>query len=97
MEYFTPTNILFLITIATVLVNIYLSLKKPQERGEIVDAVFKVEFDNLKQKLDLIQNNDLHEIKGKIDTHIINQNTNDREVSAKFARLEAQIEMLIKK
>jgi len=97
MEYLTPTNILFLITIATVLVNIYLSLKKPQEKGEIVDAVFKVEFDNLKSKLDLIQNNDLHEIKGMINTHILNQNANEREISDKFARLETKVEILMKK
>ena len=62
MDLFTPTNILFLITLATVLVNVYISLKKPQEEGVTNDAVMIQKFEGLCEKLDIIKNNKVKEI-----------------------------------
>ena len=84
-------------TILTFCISLYNSLRKPQETSQTNDAVFNTELKNLTTKLDLIQNNDLHEIKGMFNAHVLNQNTNEREVSDKLARLDTKIEMLMNK
>lgn len=96
----TPENISIVMQIATLLGIIYAvynSFRKPQEQGEINDKVFDEKFANLTKQLETIKNNDLHELKGMFNTHVLNQNANEREVSDKIARLDTKLDFLLKK
>lgn len=96
----TPENISIVVQICTLLgiiFGVFLYFRKPQEKDEIYKAVLDEKFKILAEKLDLLKNNDLHELKGLMDRHIMNQNISEREVSDKLARLDVRLETLIKK
>jgi len=93
----TPTILTLIIglgTILTFIFSVWNAIRKPQEKSETNDAVFANELKSLSEKLTLIQNNDLHELKGMFNTHILNQNSNEREVSDKLARQDERLKMI---
>jgi uncharacterized circularly permuted ATP-grasp superfamily protein len=96
----TTENISIVLQLATVIgviFAVYLYFRTPQEKDEVFKAVLDEKFKNLSEKLDLLKNNDLHELKGLMDRHIMNQGISEREVSDKLARIDTKLEMLNKK
>lgn len=105
---FTLQNITFLIAIVGAVFGVFLYFKNPQEKLQTEDAVLGLEiknlnrnledkFSSLKESIELIKNNDLHELKGMFQMHVQNQNVSEREISAKLASLDTKIEFLLKK
>lgn len=76
---------------------IYNSLKRPQEKSEINDAIFDAKFLSLENMVKKIELNDLHEIRGMMNTHITNQSVYEREMAEKLGGILARLDILIKK
>jgi hypothetical protein len=76
---------------------IYNSLKRPQERSELNDAVFNNKFLSLENMVKKIELNDLHELRGMMNTHITNQAIQDREIAEKIGGILAKLDILINK
>jgi hypothetical protein len=94
---FNLNTILQIITLIGVLFAIYKYFRKPQEKSEINDAIFDVKFLALQDMIKKIELNDLHELKGIMNTHMTNQTIYEREVSNKLGGMEAKIDLLINK
>lgn len=54
------------ITIASLLFSCYLYFRNPQVKSDQIDALMAQEIKNLTEKLQLLMNNDIHEIKGML-------------------------------
>ena len=76
---------------------IYASLKRPQEKSELNDAIFDSKFLSLENMVKKIELNDLHELRGMMNTHITSQAVHDREIAGKLGGIEARLDILIKK
>jgi len=76
---------------------IYNSLKRPQEKSEVNDAVFDNKFLSLENMVKKIELNDLHELRGIMNTHITNQAVYEREMAEKLGGILARLDILIKK
>ena len=62
-----PLDIIYLsITIISILFSCYLYFRNPQVASEQTDALMSQEIKNLTEKLQLLMNNDIHEIKGML-------------------------------
>lgn len=97
----TPTAITFAIGICTLLtfgVTLYNSVRKPQQKGEITDAVFAEKFTHLAEKFESkfqdmkdgvvkIMQNDMQELKSDVREHVKNQIINEREISSNFSKM----------
>jgi len=97
---FNQANLSIIIQVITLLGiawAIYNSLKKPQEKSEVNDAVFDTKFRSLEDMVKKIELNDLHELKGMFNTHITNQNSYERDMCGRLGGIEAKIDLLIKK
>lgn len=94
---FNLNTILQIATLLGLIFAAYFTLRKPQEKSEINDAVLDVKFETLEKKLELIKNNDLHELKGMFNTHIANQSIYERETASRLGAIEAKIDILINK
>jgi len=93
----TITYALGIIALLNVVAMVWNSIKKPQVKSELNDAVFDVRFSSLEKLVTEMKLNDLHELKGLMNAHIVNQNTYEREMSDKYARLDENIKFLINK
>ena len=100
MEYLNTTNIIFLITILTVGINIYFSLRNPQEKSETTDAVFDERMKNYEKTtekaLELALNHS-HTVEMKLDKHISESQDVAIRGAEKMGSIEAKLDMLIKK
>ena len=86
-----------ILTLLGIVWAIYNSLKKPQEKSELNDAVFDNKFLSLENMVKKIELNDLHEIRGMMNTHITNQAVYERETAGKLGGIEAKLDILISK
>jgi hypothetical protein len=84
------------------------SLKKPQEVSEINDAVFDEKFKGITDKFDTrfqdmkdgvvkIMQNDIQEVKSDLRGHIQSQSIYERETACKLGGIDAKLDILIKK
>jgi hypothetical protein len=96
----TEDNISLIIQICT-LVGIgwavYNSVRKPQEKGELTDAVFSERFTQFDRELANLRDNHIHSLGLKLDSHVEAQTKNEMQVCEKLARIETKIEVLIQK
>jgi hypothetical protein len=93
-------NISLLIQLCTLLgiiFGVFLYFKKPQEKGEIVDAIFETRFTQFDRELANLRDNHIHTIGVKLDAHIETQQRNEMIVCEKLARLESKVDLLLKK
>ena len=97
----TAENISIVLQIATfigIVFAVYLYFKKPQITSELNDAIFTEQFKNLTDKFDdrfqdmkegviKLMQNDLHELKSDVREHIKNQIINERSVASDFTKI----------
>ena len=96
----TEQNISIVIQIATLVglvFGVYLYFRKPQEKGELTDAVFAQRFTQFDRDLANLRDNHIHTLTTKLDDHIVSQQKNELTVCEKLARIETKIEVLITK
>lgn len=62
----TPSNITFILGVLAIIFSIYNYFRNPQVKSEQTDALMSQEIKNLTEKLQLLMNNDIHEIKGML-------------------------------
>ena len=92
-------NISLIIQVCTLLGigwAVYNSLQKPQQRGELTDAVFSERFTQFDRELANLRDNHIHTLTQKLDKHITDQGANEMLVCEKLARIETLIETLKK-
>jgi hypothetical protein len=92
-----------IITLVGIAFSVYLFIRKPQERSEITDAVFAEQFKNLASNFDTrfqdmkdgvvkIMQNDLQEVKSDVREHARNQIIYERENTAALSKLTTILE-----
>jgi hypothetical protein len=97
----TEENISILIQICTlvgIVFGVYLYFRRPQEKGEITDALFaekinfiterfETKFQDMKDGVVKIMQNDMQELKSDVREHVKNQIINEREVASNFSKM----------
>jgi hypothetical protein len=87
---------------------IYASLKKPQEESITNDKVFEEKFTALSARFDTrfqdmkdgvvkVMQNDLQEVKQGLKDHVTNQGIYERDMAEKYGRFDAKLDVLINK
>lgn len=96
----TEENISIIIQITTligIIFAVYLYFRKPQEKSEINDEVFKVQFDALEKTVINLRDNHIHTLDEKLSKHICESQDAALRSAEKMGAIEAKIDMLIKK
>jgi len=107
----TEENISIVLQIATligIIFAVYLYFRKPQEESIINDKVFDQKFCGLSEKFDTrfqdmkdgvvkVLQNDLQEVKNGLRDHVSNQGIYERELAGKIGGIDAKLDSLIKK
>lgn len=91
----TEDNISIVIQIATLvgmIFAVYLYFRKPQEKGEVNDAVFDVKFEALEKMVANLRDNHIHTIESKLDLHIDNQNKSELTMAKTIGRIETLLD-----
>jgi len=97
-----------LLTLFGFIFGVYLYFRKPQEKSEMNDAIFAeqfrhlsetftTKFQDMKEGVVKVMQNDMQELKADVREHVKNQIINEREVASKLAALDTKLEILIKK
>jgi hypothetical protein len=108
---FNQANLSVIIQVVTLLGvawAIYNSLKKPQEESITNDKVFDQKFLSLTEKFDTrfqdmkdgvvkVMQNDLQEVKQGLKDHVTNQGIYERDMAEKYGRFDAKLDVLINK
>jgi hypothetical protein len=84
-------DIPFIIQICTLLGIIwavYNGVSKPQQKGELTDAVFSEKFTQLDRDLATLRDNHIHTLGQKLDKHIEDQHNSELMICEKLARIE---------
>ena len=90
-------NIYLIIAVASAVFAVFLFFRKPQEKGEVNDAVFDTKMSALKDLVINLRDNHLHTLECKLDKHI-EENQRDAIKTAEInGRIEAKLDMIIKK
>jgi signal transduction protein with GAF and PtsI domain len=100
--------ILGILAIAGTAFGVYNYIRKPQEKGEINDAVtdekikaivdnFNTRFQDMKDNIVKVMQNDLQEVKSELRSHVSNQSISEREYACKLGEISAKLDMIIKK
>lgn len=74
-----------------IIIGVYIFLRRPQEKSELNDAVFRSEFNSLEKTVTNIRDNHLHTLEIKLDKHICDNQTK----SELDARWQGRIETLL--
>ncbi len=90
---FTPTNILAVLGIVGFVFGMYKGLTGPQINSDKRDALMQQEIKGLTEKLQLLMNNDLHEIKGMLER----QTARFIELAVQVGKLETKVDERIPK
>jgi hypothetical protein len=96
----TEENISMVIQIATlvgIVFGVYLYFRKPQERGEITDAVMEEKFTQLDRELANLRDNHIHTVTTDLRNHIIESQGAALASAEKLGRIEGKLDMLINK
>ena len=86
-----------ILTFIGVIFAVYHFFKKPQEKSEIVDAVFDTKFCNLEKTVINLRDNHLHTLETKLDQHIAQNQMYMLETTKTTTRIETLLEQLLKK
>ena len=100
MTALTQETLTFIIGIGTILSLIfgyYNSIKKPQQKGEVVDARFDERFNALKDIVINLRDNHLHTIETKLDDHIKENHDYCIKQAEQYGKILGLLEQVIKK
>lgn len=95
-------------TLIGIVFAVYLYFRKPQEDSIINDKVFNEKFKALSEKFDTrfqdmkegvvkVLQNDLQEVKKGLTDHVTNQGIYEREMAGNIGKMDAKLDFLIKK
>ena len=90
------TYMLGISAIISIVLSVWTTIRKPQEKSELSDAVFSTKFDSLEKIVVNLRDNHLHTISERLDTHIKEQSKNELLVCEKLARIETKLETILK-
>lgn len=96
----TEENISIVMQIATLLgvvFAVYLYFRKPQEKSEINDEVFRVQFDALEKTVINLRDNHIHTLDEKLSKHISESQDVALRSAETMGNIKAQLEFLINK
>jgi len=104
----TLTYIIGILAVAGTIFGIYNVIRKPQEKGEVNDAVTEEKIKNIEKETESkfaslkelvinLRDNHIHTIESKLDLHIENQVKNEMVIAEKLGGIDAKLDMLIKK
>jgi hypothetical protein len=88
----TISYIIGITVLANVGLTIYNSIKKPQQKGEVTDAIFEQKISTLRDTVVNLRDNHLHTIESKLDLHIDNQNKSELTMAKTIGRIETILE-----
>ena len=91
------STLLQLLTLGGVIFAIYAYFRKPQEKGELIDAVFSERFTQFDRELANLRDNHIHTIDQKLSQHIEDQHKSEMNNIEKLSRLETKLDTLIRK
>lgn len=91
------TYILGLAALVSIGVSVYNSLKKPQEKSAIQDAVFGVKLQDLEKTVINLRDNHIHTIECKLDKHISDQQASFESNIRQMTRIETLLETIMNK
>jgi hypothetical protein len=92
------TDLIYLtIAVGSAVFAVFLFFRRPQEKGEINDAIGDERYTSLKDLVLNLRDNHLHTIETKLDNHISAQAVNELMVATKLGGIEAKLDMLINK
>ena len=92
------TDLIYLtIAVGSAVFAVFLFFRRPQEKGEVNDAIFDERFSALKDLVVNLRDNHLHTIESKLDNHMTSQAQNELAVATKLGGIEAKLDMLINK
>jgi hypothetical protein len=89
--------ILQILTLLGIIWGVYNGINKPQQKGELTDAVFAERFTQFDRELANLRDNHLHTLGIKLDKHIEDQKENEMLVCEKLARIETKQDLILKK
>lgn len=93
----TITYLLGLSALGSIGVTIYNSLKKPQEKSAITDAVFDIKFRDLEKVVINLRDNHIHTLDNKLDGHIKENQMKSIEDAKWQGRVEVLLENIARK
>lgn len=96
----TEQNLSIIIQLATlvgIIFGIYFVFRKPQEKSEIVDAVFQERFTQFDRELANLRDNHIHTLQSKMEAHIQESQIVAISSAEKLGRIEGKLDMLINK
>ncbi len=93
----TLTYIIGLGTILSFIFTWYNSIRKPQKKGEIQDAVFETKLNELTKTVSSLRDNHIHTIEQKLDKHIKENQRDSIALTKQMTRIETLLEQVIKK
>jgi len=80
--------IIQIFTLLGIIWAVYNGVSKPQQKGELTDAVFAERFTQFDQELANLRDNHIHTLVQKLDKHIEDQHNNEIVICEKLARIE---------
>lgn len=86
-----------ILTLAGIAWAVYNSLKKPQEKTEIKDAIFSEKLNGLEKMVVNLRDNHLHTLECKLDKHIEDNQMFILENTKSTTKMETLLEELLKK
>jgi hypothetical protein len=84
-------------TILSLIFTWYNSIRKPQQKGEVVDARFDEKYKALNDIVINMRDNHLHTLEVKLDKHIEDNTKSCLDQVRQMTRIETLIEQIIKK
>ena len=80
--------IIQIFTLLGIIWAVYNGVSKPQQKGELTDAVFAERFTQFDRELANLRDNHIHTLGLKLDKHIEDQHNNEILICEKLARIE---------
>jgi hypothetical protein len=89
--------IIQIFTLLGIIWAVYNGVSKPQQKGELTDAVFEERFTQFDKELANLRDNHIHTLDSKLSQHITDNANSNIETAKTLSRIETQIDMLLKK
>ena len=89
--------IIQILTLLGIVWAVYNGVSKPQQKGELTDAVFAERFTQFDRELANLRDNHIHTLDSKLSQHITDNANSNIETVRMLSRIETQIETLLKK
>ena len=91
------TYSLGIVALLNVGVVVWSSIRKPQEKSTLNDAIFEERFNGLNATVTNLRDNHLHTLESKLDKHICDNQLFAIENTKSLTRVETLLEQLLKK